>query len=120
MTVKEAREYFNNLSREFDDCEIILQGDPEGNFYRKVIGFDENAVIKDEEDLDIYDLSWTAEEACMDEEEWEKVGTVNNVVFPTGALIDKGRLYVYYGAADKLIGLKSVNLEGLLEELKNN
>jgi predicted GH43/DUF377 family glycosyl hydrolase len=54
------------------------------------------------------------------EEEWEKVGTVNNVVFPTGALIDKGRLYVYYGAADKLIGLKSVNLEELLEELKNN
>jgi predicted GH43/DUF377 family glycosyl hydrolase len=54
------------------------------------------------------------------EEEWERVGMVNNVVFPTGALIDKGRLYVYYGATDKLIGLKSVNLEELLEELKNN
>ena len=54
------------------------------------------------------------------EEDWEKVGIVNDVVFPTGALIDKEMLYVYYGAADKLIGLKSIDLKELLGELKNN
>jgi predicted GH43/DUF377 family glycosyl hydrolase len=54
------------------------------------------------------------------EEDWEKIGIVNDVVFPTGALIDKDRLYIHYGAADKLIALKSVNLKELLEELKNN
>ncbi len=51
---------------------------------------------------------------------WEKVGNVNNVVFPTGVIIDKKRLYIYYGAADKLIALKSVLLEDLLEELKKS
>ncbi len=53
-------------------------------------------------------------------EDWEKIGNVNNVVFPTGAVIDNGMLYIYYGSADKLICLKSVNLKELLEELKNN
>jgi predicted GH43/DUF377 family glycosyl hydrolase len=51
---------------------------------------------------------------------WEKVGNVNNVVFPTGAIIDKNRLYIYYGAADELIALKSVLLEELLKELKKS
>jgi len=51
-------------------------------------------------------------------EDWEKIGNVDNVVFPTGAVIDRGRLYIYYGAADKLIALKSISLEELLEELK--
>jgi len=38
------------------------------------------------------------------------------LLFTKGALIDKGGLYVYYYAADKLIGL---NIEELLEKLKN-
>jgi predicted GH43/DUF377 family glycosyl hydrolase len=33
-----------------------------------------------------------------------------------GLLIDKGRLYVYYCSAYMLTGLKSINLEELLEE----
>ena len=53
-------------------------------------------------------------------EDWEKIGNVNNVVFPTGAVIDNDILYIYYGAADKLICLKSVNLIELLEKVKNN
>jgi predicted GH43/DUF377 family glycosyl hydrolase len=53
-------------------------------------------------------------------ENWERIGNVDNVVFPTGAVIDKNRLYIYYGAADKLIALKSVGLEELLHELKTS
>ena len=53
-------------------------------------------------------------------EEWEKRGDVNNVVFPTGTLIKDGRLYIYYGAADKRIAAKSVDMEELLKELKRN
>ncbi|MDO8730866.1 MAG: pesticidal protein Cry7Aa [Candidatus Omnitrophota bacterium] len=53
-------------------------------------------------------------------EPWEKQGDVNNVVFPTGAVVREGRLTLYYGAADKLIAAKSVDLEELLGELKNN
>lgn len=50
-------------------------------------------------------------------EDYEKVGDVNNVVFPTGTSIFAGRLYIYYGAADKRIAVASVDLNELLEEL---
>ena len=51
-------------------------------------------------------------------ESWEKVGRVNNVVFPSGAIVKNDRLYIYYGAADTYIGAKSLELKELLEELK--
>ena len=51
---------------------------------------------------------------------WEKHGQVNNVVFPTGAVIQNNRLYIYYGAADTCIGLKSVDLDSLLAVLKKS
>lgn len=51
---------------------------------------------------------------------WERNGSVRNVVFPTSALIKNDRLYIYYGAADKLIAAKSVDLAELLTELKKN
>ncbi len=53
-------------------------------------------------------------------EQWEKYGDVNNVVFPTGSVVKDGKLHIYYGAADKLIADKSVDMEELLRELKNN
>ncbi len=51
-------------------------------------------------------------------EKWEKRGDVNNVVFPTGTVLKDNRLYIYYGAADKLIAAKSVDMKELLAELK--
>jgi len=51
---------------------------------------------------------------------WEKVGVVNNVVFPTGAVVKDKRLHIYYGAADTLIAAKSVKLSELLTELKKS
>ena len=54
------------------------------------------------------------------DEEWEKRGYVNNVVFPTGAALFDDDLYIYYGAADSRIGVASMKLSELLQELKNN
>ena len=51
---------------------------------------------------------------------WEKSGVTNNVVFPTGAVVRDKRLHIYYGAADKLIAAKSINLTELLTELKKS
>ncbi len=51
---------------------------------------------------------------------WEKSGVVDNVVFPTGAVVRGKRLYIYYGAADMVIAAKSVDLSELLIELKKN
>jgi len=47
---------------------------------------------------------------------WGKMENVNNVVFPTGAVIGKGILYTCYGAVGKLIALKPIELDNLLEE----
>ena len=54
------------------------------------------------------------------EDESELHGDVNNVVFPTSALIRNERLYIYYGAADSRIMAKSLDLKELLEELQQN
>lgn len=51
------------------------------------------------------------------EESWELKGDVNNVCFPTGAVVFDDILYIYYGAADERIGCASMSLSELLEEL---
>jgi predicted GH43/DUF377 family glycosyl hydrolase len=53
------------------------------------------------------------------EYEWEQIGEVNNVVFPTGTSLFGGTLFIYYGAADSLIACASVNLSDLVAELLN-
>lgn len=51
------------------------------------------------------------------EKEWELKGEVNNVCFPTGAVVEDGTLYIYYGAADERIAVASLNLQELIDEL---
>jgi predicted GH43/DUF377 family glycosyl hydrolase len=43
--------------------------------------------------------------------EWEKVGLVPNVVFSCGQVIKDGFLYVYYGGADRVIGVAGIELD---------
>lgn len=52
--------------------------------------------------------------------EWELKGEVNNVCFPTGAVVFDNRLYIYYGAADERIACASIQLSELLDELLLN
>ena len=52
------------------------------------------------------------------DQSWEISGEVNNVCFPTGAIIEYDRLYIYYGAADERIAVASVSLTELTQELK--
>lgn len=54
------------------------------------------------------------------EYEWELKGEVNNVCFPTGAIVEGDKLYIYYGAADERIACASVSLSELLQELLLN
>jgi beta-1,2-mannobiose phosphorylase / 1,2-beta-oligomannan phosphorylase len=51
------------------------------------------------------------------DEDWEKNGVVNNVVFPTGTSIKGEELSIYYGAADSRIGIRTLNINELLKEL---
>lgn len=52
--------------------------------------------------------------------DWELEGEVNNVCFPSGALLEDDTLYIYYGAADERIACASVSLSDLLTELLLN
>lgn len=48
---------------------------------------------------------------------FEREGIVNNVVFPCGAVIIEDVLYVYYGGADKVIGVATIKFSKLLSYL---
>jgi predicted GH43/DUF377 family glycosyl hydrolase len=50
-------------------------------------------------------------------EPYEKNGDVNNVVFPTAAYVMDGKLFVYYGAADKVCCLATIDLENFLDHV---
>ncbi len=51
------------------------------------------------------------------EEYYEKIGHVPNVVFPSGAIIKNGVIYLYYGAADTTCCLALISLNGLLKKM---
>lgn len=51
------------------------------------------------------------------EADFEKIGDVNNVVFPEGAVVVNGTLHVYYGAADRFVGHASARLSDVLDAL---
>ena len=51
------------------------------------------------------------------EESYELSGYIPDVIFPTGALVEKDVLCIYYGAADTTTCLAYVNLEDLLSSI---
>jgi predicted GH43/DUF377 family glycosyl hydrolase len=51
------------------------------------------------------------------EMDYERVGIVPNVVFPCGAILLKGKLFIYYGGADRVVGIASIRLSALLKNL---
>jgi predicted GH43/DUF377 family glycosyl hydrolase len=48
---------------------------------------------------------------------YEREGQVANVVFPCGAVVIDDQMFVYYGGADKVIGVATIKLSELLESL---
>ena len=53
-------------------------------------------------------------------ESYEKIGTVPNIVFPSGALIKNSELLVYYGGADTTICVAKESLENVLKEVSHS
>jgi len=51
------------------------------------------------------------------EEDYEKVGVVDNVVFPCGMILKGDLLYIYYGGADKVVGVATMKLSVVLSAL---
>ncbi len=63
-------------------------------------------------------ISRTDEPIFEPELEYEKVGNVPNVVFPCGAVTIGEDIFVYYGGADKVVGVATAKLEKLLDYCK--
>ncbi|MBA3733001.1 hypothetical protein H0W91_01345 [Patescibacteria group bacterium] len=55
----------------------------------------------------------------LPEESYEKYGQAPNIVFPSGALVKKDKLMIYYGATDTTCAVAEVSLGPLLKTLKS-
>ncbi|MDZ7612115.1 MAG: hypothetical protein U5L10_05105 [Candidatus Moranbacteria bacterium] len=54
------------------------------------------------------------------EEKYELEGNVPNVVFSNGHAVIKDKVFVYYGGADKVIGVATAKLDDLLRQIKRS
>lgn len=59
-------------------------------------------------------IAKTSRPIMFPEQDFESRGFVDNVVFPTGAVVRDGRLDVYYGAADEHVGVCGFDFDALL------
>lgn len=57
------------------ELEVIVQKDSEGNGFSPLAGTDENCIYVAETTWygDVYDSTWTAEDADMAEEDWQEL-----------------------------------------------
>jgi predicted GH43/DUF377 family glycosyl hydrolase len=62
-------------------------------------------------------LSRTSDPIFEPKEKYEKEGIVNNVVFPCGMVEKDGLLYIYYGGADTVVGVATIELKIILKAL---
>lgn len=69
MTVKELKEILEALP---DAMEVILQKDAEGNGYSPLEGGNTDSIYIPETTWsgEVWDTKWSADDACMSEEEW--------------------------------------------------
>jgi predicted GH43/DUF377 family glycosyl hydrolase len=51
-------------------------------------------------------------------EVYERNGIVPNVVFPCSLIVRNGKVYIYYGGGDNVIGVATADLEDLLNKLR--
>ncbi len=62
-------------------------------------------------------ISRTSDAIFEPEEQYEKFGQINNVVFPCGSIIRGDTIYLYYGCADSVIGVATLSLKTILHAL---
>ncbi|MFA5942502.1 MAG: hypothetical protein WC798_02405 [Candidatus Paceibacterota bacterium] len=62
-------------------------------------------------------LARTADHIFEPLEQYEREGTIANVVFSCGAVTRGDTLYLYYGAADKVLGVATASLKHIIDAL---
>lgn len=61
----------------------------------------------------------TAQPIMTPVEDWEIEGWIGNVVFPCGQVVRDGKVLLYYGGADHVIGVATLDLNQLVTWLSN-
>lgn len=64
-------------------------------------------------------IARTDEPIFEPETAYEKEGEISNVVFPCGAVLIGNKIFMYYGGADKVVGVATMELETLLKTLES-
>ena len=62
-------------------------------------------------------LARTSDPIFSPEEDYEKFGVVNGVVFPCGMVVKNKNLFIYYGGGDKVTGVATIKLSNIIETL---
>ena len=91
---------------------VIYHGVADGGLSQYRVG----AMLLDREDP-LKVIARLPEPILEPEYEYETRGFYNGCVFPTGNVVVDGTLYVYYGAADKYVGVATCALDDLIQEL---
>jgi predicted GH43/DUF377 family glycosyl hydrolase len=90
---------------------VLYHGVSEDNVYRL------GAVLCDIKDPTKI-TARTDEPIFEPETTYEKKGETPNVVFPCGAVLIGNKIFIYYGGADKVVGVATAPLATLLRTLK--
>jgi predicted GH43/DUF377 family glycosyl hydrolase len=89
---------------------MLYHGVSEDNVYRVGV-----ALLKED---DITTVIARSDHAILEPvEQWEREGEVPNVVFPCGSVIRDDTIFIYYGGADKELGIATLSLSKTLEAL---
>lgn len=89
------------------------------NYFSSPVTFGIEAVLLDLKDPTKI-VARTDRPLLVPEADYEKFGAVPNIVFPSGALVKKNKLFLYYGAADTSCAVACGNLDELIAEMLNN
>jgi predicted GH43/DUF377 family glycosyl hydrolase len=139
-SLADSQKFWNGYVKHFDDYEVMRSEFP---WERRKVGVGPPPIKTDLGWLMIYHgvsiesiyragaalldlndpskvLARTKEPILEPEMEFEKHGTVPNVVFPCGTVVRDGRLWVYYGGADKVCCVASAPLDEFLDELEKS
>lgn len=75
MKLKALKQQLNDLGKEWDNCDVILSKDAEGNGHSPLDYIDTDCIYIPDSTYsgDIVDTQWTAEEACREDDEWERM-----------------------------------------------
>ncbi len=100
-----------------DDGWLIFYSYIQGYFSPKRV-FGIEAVLLDLDDPRKI-IAQTSYPIMVPEEYYEQYGQVPDVIFPSGAMIKDGLIYLYYGAADTTCALAQISLSGFLNKIQN-